>query len=272
MAPPRAHHKTYKTYTSNKSNKTNMTNTTQLKQFINGFNFNNPAWHQMPASLFIAWEKLQSFDHKKTHDGLTGLTNEETARLSLIRVEWERAGRPNPIKSYKSHTSYSTKPHGGYRNLEAFKMTEIIYDLTMEFLKTYRSNKTYMTNMTYKTCEQIEGAARSGKQNIAEGSQRAAVSPTTEIQLVDVARASQEELLKDFEDFLRNNKLPIWEKNDPRVLAIRKLAYKTNKSYTTYKSYLGNPESAANGAITLINQANYLLDRLLSSLKRRQGL
>jgi len=113
-------------------------------------------------------------------------------------------------------------------------------------------------------------AARSGKQNIAEGSLASGTSKKTELKLIGVARASFGELLEDYEDFLRQRGLRLWEKDDPRVIAIRKIAYKSDKSYTTYKTYIENqdPEIAANTLICLINQANFLLDQLLRSLEK----
>jgi len=109
-------------------------------------------------------------------------------------------------------------------------------------------------------------AARSGKQNIAEGSQTSGTSKKSELRLVDVARASLEELKIDYEDFLRINNLKRWDKNDSRVLAVRELAYRTNKSYMTYSSYVSSPELAANCALCIINQTNYLLDRQIHAL------
>lgn len=110
-------------------------------------------------------------------------------------------------------------------------------------------------------------AARSGRQNIAEGSQVSGTSKKTEMRLVGVARASLEELLNDFEDFLRQRAMKQWSKDDPRALAIRALAYRPDRSYTTYSSYLSAPENAANCLIILIHQANFLLDRQLASLE-----
>jgi len=107
-----------------------------------------------------------------------------------------------------------------------------------------------------------------GARNIAEGSQASGTSKKTEIKLVGVARASLEELLLDYEDFLRQRKLKIWDKDDPRAKEVRNLTYKTDKSYKTYRSYLNDPESGANCLICLINQANYLLDRQLESLEK----
>ncbi|MEK7064494.1 MAG: four helix bundle suffix domain-containing protein [Patescibacteria group bacterium] len=156
-------------------------------------------------------------------------------------------------------------PHGGYRQLRSYQTTEIIYDLTVKFCDSYMS---YATNKSYRTYDQMVQAARSGKQNIAEGSMASATSKKTELKLVGVARASLEELLLDYEDFLRQKNLPLWGKDHPKSLAVRNLSYKSDKSYLTYSTYMSDPESAANCAICLINQANYLLDRLLQALEK----
>ena len=110
-------------------------------------------------------------------------------------------------------------------------------------------------------------AARSGKQNIAEGSKAASPRAATEIKLVNVARASLEELLLDYEDFLRQRSLPKWSKDDPRSSAIRALARLPDKSYRTCASYLSDAEGAANCMITLINQTNFLLDQQITAIR-----
>lgn len=148
--------------------------------------------------------------------------------------------------------------HGGYENLKSFQTTEIIFDLTADFCRRYVPS--------LKLRDQIEGAARGGKQNIAEGSQTSGTSKQSEIRLVEVARASLEELLNDYKDFLRTRNLPIWTKDIPQSVEIRKLAYVTNRSYKTYETYMTNPESAANCLICLIHQANFLLDQQLKAL------
>ena len=116
--------------------------------------------------------------------------------------------------------------------------------------------------------DQMVQAARSGRQNIAEGCQASGTSKKTEIKLVNVARASLEELLLDYEDYLRQHGLKMWSKEDPNARNIRALAYRSDKSYTTYRSYLESPETAANTIICLIHQANYLLDRQLKALEQ----
>lgn len=164
-----------------------------------------------------------------------------------------------------TYTTNKTKGHGGYRTLKSYQTTTLIYDLTVEFCKLYM---TYKTTPSYRTIDQMIQAARSGRQNIAEGSQASATSKKTEIKLVGVARASLEELLIDYEDFLRQRRLTLWGKDHPKASAVRMLGYKTDRSYETYKSYLQNPENFANCLICLIHQANYLLDRQLQSLEK----
>ncbi len=89
-----------------------------------------------------------------------------------------------------------------------------------------------------------------------------------ELKLIQVARGSQEELLQDYEDFLRQRNLVLWGKNDPKSQEIRSLSYRSDRSYSTYKTYLDNPEAAANCALCLIHQANYLLDQQTRSLEK----
>lgn len=167
--------------------------------------------------------------------------------------------------THTTNTTY-TKKHGGYRNLLSFQTTTIIYDLTVLFCKTYMS---YRTNPSPRTVDQMVQAARSGRQNIAEGSQASATSDKTEIKLVGVARASLEELLNDLMDYLRQNNLKLWDKNSPKAKEVRALGYRSNRSYKTYATYTQNPEDFANCLICLIHQANYLLDRQLQALEKK---
>ncbi len=156
-------------------------------------------------------------------------------------------------------------PHGGYRKLLSYQTSEIVYDFTAKFCDKY---VTRGSNGGYtRTHDQMVQAARSGKQNIAEGCQASGTSKKTELKLVNVAKASLEELLLDYEDFLRQRGFVKWQKDDPRAKKIRDLAYMSNKSYATYAGFLDNPESAANCAISLIHQANFLLDRQLKTLE-----
>ncbi|MEN8254684.1 MAG: four helix bundle suffix domain-containing protein [Verrucomicrobiota bacterium] len=154
------------------------------------------------------------------------------------------------------------KAHGGYRDLKSFQMSEIVFDATVKFCGRF-------VDRFSRTTDQMVQAARSGRQNIAEGSQASGTSSKTELKLVGVARASLEELLLDYEDFLRQRELKKWEKGSKEALFVRKLGQKPDRSYTTYKSYLEtrNAETCANIIICLIHQANYLLDQQLKALE-----
>ena len=99
--------------------------------------------------------------------------------------------------------------HGGYRRLKSFQIAELIFDVTVRFCDKYIDRRS-------RTCDQMVQAARSGSQNIAEGSQASGTSKKTEIKLTNVARASLEELRRDYEDFLRQRGLPLWDRDDPR--------------------------------------------------------
>lgn len=123
-----------------------------------------------------------------------------------------------------------------------------------------------------RTRDQMEQAARSGKQNIAEGSQASWTNKPMEHKLVGIARMSLEELLKDYEDFLRQKGFKNWDKDSPQAREVRNLVYRTDKSYKTYRTYINNPEQAANAMICLINQTNLLLDRQIESLEKDPGI
>jgi len=154
-------------------------------------------------------------------------------------------------------------PHGGYRELQSYRMAEIVFDGTVTFCDRLIDRRS-------RTHDQMVQAARSGKQNIAEGSMASGTSKKTEIKLIGVARASLEELLLDFQDYLRQKGLSLWGKEHAKAKEIRALAYRSNRSYTTYKTYFEEqePEIAANAAICLIHQTNYLLDQQLRALEK----
>jgi restriction system protein len=156
------------------------------------------------------------------------------------------------------------RPHGGYRDLKSYHTAEIIYDATVAFCDRLIDKRS-------RTHDQMVQAARSGKQNIAEGSMASGTSSKFELKLVGVARASLEELLLDFGDFLRQRGLPLWDKHSPQAQAVRRLAYVQNRSYSTYRTYIEDspPEVAANTIVCLIHQANDLLDQQLRQLEEQ---
>lgn len=170
--------------------------------------------------------------------------------------------------TYKTKTNKENliPPRGGYRKLKSYQTAEIIYDLTVKFCNRYvRTNR---TNKSYRTYDQMVQAARSGKQNIAEASQASGTSKKTELKLLGVARASLEELLQDYEDFLRQQNLNLWPKDSLEAHTVRRLAYRSNRSYKTYTGFLSKPDKAANCLLCLINQANFLLDRQMHALEK----
>jgi len=173
------------------------------------------------------------------------------------------------MENKKENTKAKASPglieaHGGYRSLKSYQMSEIVYDATTAFCNRLIDRRS-------RTHDQMVQAARSGKQNIAEGSMASGTSRKTELKLVGVARASLEELLLDYEDFLRQKGLALWGKENQTAKQIRQLAYASDRSYRTYKSYIEErePEIAANTIVCLIHQTNYLLDQQLRQLETR---
>ncbi len=169
------------------------------------------------------------------------------------------------------------RPSGGYRQTRSFQTTTIVYDATYSFCEKFLSPRS-------RTVDQMVQAARSGRQNIAEGSRAAATSSQTELRLVNVARASLEELLLDYEDFLRQRHIPQWSPDSQQASCVRRvpqdfkndrpdqtdLADLTDQErWTLYAQWLenGDPAVRANATICLIHQANYLLDQQIKALE-----
>ena len=153
--------------------------------------------------------------------------------------------------------------HGHYRHLRVYQVTEMIYDITYYFTHRYLRRGD-------RTVDQMVQAARSGKQNIAEGNQAAATSVETEIKLTNVAKASLEELLIDYEDYLRVRHLQQWGKLHPRYENMRRYA-RSERILTDYpeKVKMMNDEEIANLCVTLIHQAMYMLHKLLETMQNR---
>jgi four helix bundle suffix protein len=183
--------------------------------------------------------------------------------------------------------------HGGYRKLKTYQLAELIYDVTVRFCDRYIDRRS-------RTHDQMVQAARSGKQNIAEGSMASGTSKSTELKLTGVARASLEELKLDYQDFLRNRRLAHWPDSDPRrqelidrrpktvddfaawvretrsgrggrgglgghgkPSAVSTASTKSTKS--TRSTPPSSPEISANGALVLLSVVCPLLDRQLAS-------
>jgi four helix bundle suffix protein len=182
--------------------------------------------------------------------------------------------------------------HGGYRNLKSFQIAQLVFDVTVRFCERY-------IDRFSRTRDQMVQAARSGVQNIAEGSQASGASKKTELKLTNVARASLEELKLDYEDFLRQRGLPLWEREDPRRKGLVARRCRTADEVAAWCKEVGRhhglggpsgrngldgqstssmmstastkpnrptyPEIAANAALTLIAVACSLLDRQLAA-------
>jgi four helix bundle suffix protein len=152
---------------------------------------------------------------------------------------------------------------GNYQDLLSYRKSEIVYDFTFRFCERF-------LNRGDRTVDQMVQAARSGKQNIVEGSKASKASTEMELKLTNVARASLEELLTDYKDYLRVRDLKTWDKNSKEALYVRKLGKMGNESYETYRTYMESrpPETLANIAICLIYQTNYLLDQQIRRLEK----
>jgi four helix bundle suffix protein len=160
------------------------------------------------------------------------------------------------------------RPSGGYRQLRSFKTTTIIYDATVSFCNRFMDKRS-------RTVDQMVQAARSGRQNIAEGSRAGATSSKTETHLTNVARGSLDELLLDYEDFLRQRGLRQWGKDDSSAREVRAVGRKTDPTDRSDGAAYGrwlehkDPAVVANALICLIHQANYLLDQQIVALERQ---
>jgi len=183
----------------------------------------------------------------------------------------ERDGNKEENSSPDSHSSHPkapapervAPPRGDYRTLLSFQKAEVIYDLTFRFAKKHLSQFD-------RTVDQMIQAARSGKKNLLEGSKLGATTKKLEINLTNVARASLEELLDDYRDFLRARDFPIWDKESKEARYVRKLGRKTPLSYEDFREFMETrpAEIVANIAICLIHQTNYLIDQQLKTLDR----
>lgn len=188
----------------------------------------------------------------------------------------DRSGGPDRSDGSKDRTGNHRRlrPSGGYRELRSFQVTTVIYDATVSFCDRFVDKRS-------RTHDQMVQAARSGRQNIAEGSRAAATSSQTELRLVNVARASLDELLLDFEDFLRQRHKRQWDKDDPEAREVRAVGWQKDltdrtdrtdptdhwKAYSRWLDH-SDPAVVANAVLCLIHQANYLLDQQIAALER----
>src|SRR5437762_5575391 len=128
-------------------------------------------------------------------------------------------------------------PHGGYQDLLSFRKAEIVYDATVYFCSRFLDKRD-------RTYDQMIQAARSGKQNIVEGSMASGTSKETEIKLTNVARASLEELLTDYRDFLRNRGIEEWTRDHRYARRLRELNRTPGANYATFKKAIEHPDPA----------------------------
>lgn len=169
------------------------------------------------------------------------------------------------------------RPSGGYRELRSFQVVTIVYNATVIFCERFIDRRS-------RTVDQMIQAARSGRQNIAEGSRASATSSQTELHLMNVARSSLDELLLDYEDFLRQRRLAAWRKDSPEAVRVRAIGrnYKHNPSeaagpvdpvtqFGPYAPYIcsDDPSVVENTLICLIHQANFLLNRQIAGLEEQ---
>ncbi|MFN0128870.1 MAG: four helix bundle suffix domain-containing protein [Verrucomicrobiales bacterium] len=153
-------------------------------------------------------------------------------------------------------------PRGDYRTLLSYQKAEVTYDITFRFAHTHLAKGD-------RTVDQMIQSARSGKQNILEGSKAGTTSKETEIKLTNVARASLEELLADYRDYLRVRNHPLWSKDSAEALFVRDRGRAQPQTYELYREWVETkpPHIIANLCICLIHQANYLLDQQLRRLE-----
>ena len=168
--------------------------------------------------------------------------------------------------------------------LLTYRYAEIIHDLTVEFTRTYLlsdlgslSNLSHLGRKDYRTADQMNQAARSGKQNIVEGVGQGPTSLKGTIKLLGVANASFEELLMDYEDFLRQNKLEIYQKENPKVTQFRKTAFRLSSlsnlsdlgNLKEKPELIGNPQDDANFLLTLCHMETYLLSKQIKATEEK---
>lgn len=178
-------------------------------------------------------------------------------------------GKPVSHSSHSSHGSHSLKPQpllpprGDYRTLLSYQKAEVVYEITYRFCRRFLAPRD-------RTVDQMVQAARSGKQNIVEGSVAATTSKEMELKLTNVARASLEELLEDYRDYLRVRDLALWDKESREARYVRQLGKTTPLTFDLFREFVETrpAEVVANIALCLIHQTNFLLDRQLKGLEK----
>ena len=172
-------------------------------------------------------------------------------------------GQPRPLPSLKSLASFPKgqpvgfiPPHGGYKTLLSYHKSLVVFQATLYFCNRFIDKKS-------RTHDQMVQAARSGKQNILEGSQASGTSKQSELFLTGVARSSQEELIEDYRDFMRAHKIEEWTPEHRYARRLSQLSRTPNANYDTFKKGIEHPDPAicANVIVGLIKLTCYLLDQ-----------
>jgi four helix bundle suffix protein len=174
-----------------------------------------------------------------------------------------KSNRRNASNESHKGSDRALVPRGNYEILLGFQKAEVVYDITFRFAHRFLTKGD-------RTIDQMVQAARSGKKNLLEGSKAGLTSRETELKLTNVARGSLEELLDDYEDFLRVRDLKLWDKNSREAKFVRRLGCKQPQTYELYREFVDTrpAEVVANLAICLIHQANYLIDQQFRWLEK----
>ncbi|MBI5868886.1 MAG: four helix bundle protein [candidate division Zixibacteria bacterium] len=181
--------------------------------------------------------------------------------------KYGKNGSDGKNDSHSSHNSHPPErllpPRGDYRTLLSFQKAEVVYDITFRFAHKFLTKGD-------RTIDQMIQSARSGNKNILEDSKAGLTSKETEIKLTNVARASLEELLDDYRDFLRARDLKTWAKDSKEAQFVRRLGPQSSQTYEIDREFVETrpPEVIANIALCLIHQTNYLLDQQLHRLEK----
>ena len=149
-------------------------------------------------------------------------------------------------------------PHGGYKKLIVYRKSDVVYEGTVVFCRRF------LAAYGDRTVDQMTQAARSCKQNIAEGSSASGTSKETEIKLTNVARATLDELMEDYLDYLKSHNLAPWSRNDKRAVYARSFA-KEHNDWVDWKDIFETrpAETLANLMLTLCNQTSYMLSKMI---------
>ena len=230
------------------------------------FNFNGKVDH---IKLFTSNDNLDTY-HLVIDDKKFGLIFLESLEIEdKESIGYESKKIRNHYKKDAMNSEFLPQK-GNYKKLIVYQKAECIYDITYYFAHKFLEKGD-------RTIDQMIQAARSGKQNIAEGSAASTTSKETELKLVNVARASLQELLLDYEDYLRVRNLKQWEANNEKSIKTRMVCSRHNESLFYRNAIaLRSDETVANIAITMIHQTDVFLrkltDRLKADFMKRGGI